>query len=59
MSNTMWAMEKMVKHGLRVDFSQGIIECRGYNSTWTWGIKEQKGFYEALQEAIDDIESLS
>lgn len=58
MSNQTWALEKMFKHRLQVDFSRGVIECRGYRDAWTWGFSEQKTFYEALQEAIDDIEGV-
>lgn len=59
MSDQTWALEKMFKHRLQVDFSRGIIECRGYRDTWTWGFAEQKNFYEALQDAINDIERVS
>lgn len=54
MSNQNWALEKMFKHRLQVDFSRGTIDCRGYNQGWYWG--GQKSFYDALQEAINDIE---
>lgn len=59
MSNQSWALEKMFKYRLKIDFSTGIIECRGYKGHWAWGFSEQKTFYEALQEAIDDIEGVS
>lgn len=59
MSDQSWALEKMFKYRLQVDFSRGIIECRGYRDTWTWGFAEQKTFYEALQDAINDIERVS
>lgn len=57
MSNQTWALEKMFKYRLQVDFSRGTIDCRGYNQGWYWDNK--KTFYEALQEAINDIERVS
>lgn len=57
MSDQSWAIEKMFKYRLQVDFSRHTIDCRGYNAGWYWG--ENKTFYEALQEAINDIERLS
>lgn len=57
MSDQTWALEKMFKYRLQVDFSRCTIDCRGYSSGWYWG--SNKTFYEALQEAINDIERVS
>lgn len=57
MSNQSWALERMFKYRLQVDFSRCTIDCRGYNQGWYWN--DKKTFYEALQEAINDIERVS
>lgn len=54
MSNQAWALQVMLKYRLQVDFSSRTIDTRGYNRGWYWGA--DKSLYEALQEAVDDIE---
>lgn len=56
MSDKAWALEQMFKYRFQVDFSRGIIECRGFaGDQWTWGFAEQKTFYEALEEAVREV----
>lgn len=57
MSDQSWAIEKMFKYRLQVDFRRHTIDCNGFTSGWYWGAN--KTFYEALQEAINDIERVS
>lgn len=57
MSNQAWALQVMLKYRLQVDFSSRTIDARGYASGWYW--EDDKSFYEALQEAVDDIERVS
>lgn len=58
MSDQSWALEKMMKHRLQVDFSRCTIDCRGYNQGWYWDSRTGN-FYEALFRAVSDIERSS
>jgi hypothetical protein len=57
LSNQAWALQVMLKYRLQVDFSSRTIDARGYTRGWYWG--GDKRLYEALQEAVDDIERAS
>lgn len=54
MSNQAWALQVMLKYRLQVDFSSRTIRHAVNPMQWYWG--GDKSFYEALQEAVDDIE---
>lgn len=55
MSDQSCALEKMFKYRLKVDFKYMVILKN--NQLWYWN--DKKTFYEALQEAINDIERVS
>lgn len=57
MSNQAWALQVMIKYRLQVDFSRHTIDCRGFTSGWYWD--DKTSFYEALNNAITDIERVS
>lgn len=56
MSDQQWALQAMFKYRLQVDFSRRTIDCRGYIGGWGWNLADNSDFYQALQQAIKDIE---
>ena len=53
MSAELWAMEKLKKHGLAVDFTICYVEDCKYNRYY-WGVDESfQSFEEALQAMVN------
>lgn len=59
MSDKAWALEKMLKYGMKVDFSRGVIEQGSFPSNYKiecWSINPDYTFYDALAKMVKRIE---